>query len=110
MRDLAVTETLPVVGLTAKGGMMQQREWCYVSFATGDRFLGAAVVQGRDAASAERRCRELGIHPGGEALCQPIPSEEMRRVPMRMRDRLLNEAEVHAIDLPPEFTEDELAT
>ncbi len=68
--------------------------WFYLSFAAGDEFLGATIVWAHGILSALERASELGINPGGEVLCCPIPRRLLRRVPADLRDRLLSESEV----------------
>jgi hypothetical protein len=74
--------------------------WWYLSFSGTAAFLGATFLQARTKPAAIRRSRLLGIHPGAavaDVLCLPIPAKDLHRVPVDMRDRLLNEREVRRI-------------
>jgi hypothetical protein len=68
--------------------------WFYLSFATGHEFLGAAIVWAHGLLTAVERASDLGINPGGEVMCCPIPRKNLRRVPADLRNRLLSETEV----------------
>jgi hypothetical protein len=72
----------------------QSLGWFYLSFATDHRFLGASIVWAHGILTAVERASHLGINPGGEVLCCPIPRKHLRRVPEDLRHRLLSEAEV----------------
>jgi len=68
--------------------------WHYLSFATDCEFLGAAIVRAHGVITATQRAADLGINPGGEVMCQPIPRKEVPRVPADLRNRLLSAEEV----------------
>jgi len=68
--------------------------WFYLSFASERGFLGAIIVWAHGILTAVERASRLGINPGGDVLCYPIPRKQLRRVPADLRDRLLSEAEV----------------
>lgn len=65
--------------------------WC--SFASEDAFLGIAIVEAIGDKGARRRCRDLGIDPGGEMLAHPVPWDE-DRPPDNYLNRLLSYAEL----------------
>lgn len=71
----------------------------YISFADDQRggFLGACIVSAADHRSAEARSRQLGIHPGGEALIFKIPGDA---VPYP-KDALLSSEDMARIDGAP---------
>ena len=73
--------------------------WWYVSFSGISSFLGSAFVQARTKSAAIRRSRFLGIYPAGveDVLCLPIPPEDLWRVPVPKRDKLLTEREVRKL-------------
>ena len=48
--------------------------FCDVNRPTGQKFLGATVVQAEDEKSAFERATELGINPGGEVAFYPLKS------------------------------------
>jgi hypothetical protein len=75
----------------------QSLGWFYLSFATGYEFRGAIIVWAHGILTAVQRAGELGIDPGGEVLCCPVPRRHLRRVPHEMRHRLLSEAELRGI-------------
>jgi hypothetical protein len=54
---------------------LEQECWWYLSFASYDCFLGAAIVRGRGLVSAFRETHRLGLNPGGEVLGLNMPSE-----------------------------------
>jgi hypothetical protein len=68
--------------------------WHYLSFADDVGFLGAVIVRSHGFLTAVQRATDLGINPGGEVMCQPIPRRDLCRVPADLRNRLLTEAEV----------------
>ena len=68
--------------------------WHYLSFADDTGFLGAVIVRSHGFLTAVQRATDLGINPGGEVMCQPIPRRDLCRVPADLRNRLLTEAEV----------------
>lgn len=68
--------------------------WFYLSFAAEDGFLGAIIVWAHGILTAVERASDLGMNPGGDVLCCPIPRQHLRRVPADLRHRLLSEAEV----------------
>jgi hypothetical protein len=65
--------------------------WC--SFASETGFLGVAVVEAVGDRAARRKCRALGIDPGGEMLACPT-TEDTPRPPAEYINRLLSEAEL----------------
>jgi hypothetical protein len=69
----------------------QPEQFYYLSFA-GATFHGAAVVKANGAASALLRANSLGINPGGEVLCVPIPENKV--LDLKFCDRLLSKAEI----------------
>ena len=48
--------------------------FCDVNQPTGQKFLGATVVQAEDEQSAFERATALGINPGGEVAFFPLKS------------------------------------
>jgi len=68
--------------------------WHYLSFASEAGFLGAVIVRSYGFLTAIQRASDLGINPGGEVMCTPIPRKHLYRVPSDLRNRLLTEAEV----------------
>jgi len=72
----------------------QSLGWFYLSFANGYEFRGATIIWAHGILTAVQRASELGIDPGGQVLCCPIPRKHLRRVPDHLRHRLLSEAEV----------------
>jgi len=68
--------------------------WYYLSFATEYQFLGAAVVQARGPFTAETRCRELKIHPGGHVIVNDLNWRDLKRIPEKLRNRLLSQHQV----------------
>jgi hypothetical protein len=68
--------------------------WFYLSFATDRAFLGAIIVWAHGLLTAVERAAELGLDPGGQVLCCPIPRQHLRRVPADLRNRPLSEPEV----------------
>ena len=73
--------------------------WFYISFSGATEFLGAAFVRARDKRAAIARAKALGITPAGveDTLCLPIPPKDLHRVPVKIRDRLLTEAETRKV-------------
>jgi hypothetical protein len=78
----------------APGESCHAMEWFFISFADNARFLGGCVVRARGPRDAINRTSKLGIYPGGEAMCQALPEDQMHRVPTDLRNRLLTEWEV----------------
>jgi hypothetical protein len=72
----------------------QSPGWFYLSFATQDEFLGAAIVRAHGILTAVQRASELGIYPGGEIMCQAILRRNLSRFPRDLRNRLLSPQEV----------------
>ena len=68
--------------------------WFYLSYASDHKFLGAAIVWAHGFLTAVQSASKLGIDPGGEVMCCPVPRQHLRRIPANLRDRLLSEAEV----------------
>jgi hypothetical protein len=73
----------------------QPERWYYLSFADetrpkGEQFLGAAVVKANGVLTATRKCHVLGINPGGQVLCVPLP-EGQKPYPWDA-DRLLSKS------------------
>jgi hypothetical protein len=68
--------------------------WFYLSFASDYAFLGATIVWAHGFLTAMQRASDLGIDPGGEVICYPLPRKHLPRVPADLRDRLLSETEV----------------
>ncbi len=68
--------------------------WHYLSFADHTGFLGSVVVRSHGFLTAIQRATDLGINPGGEVVCTPIPRKDLWRVPTDLRNRLLSEDEV----------------
>jgi hypothetical protein len=73
----------------------REAEWWFLYFSDpdkpkGQRFLGAAIVEGTSALRAVRRSWALGCNPGGRAdYSDPTPPH-----PASFRNRLLNEADI----------------
>jgi hypothetical protein len=89
--------------LTAKGSrraaiIAEERRhaarWHYLSFADRTAFLGGVIVRAYGFLTAVQRATDLGINPGGEVMCQPIPRKDLWRVPASLRNRLLSEDEL----------------
>jgi hypothetical protein len=53
-----------------------------------------AIVRSFGFLTAIQRATDLGINPGGEVMCTPIPRKDLCRVPADLRNRLLSETEV----------------
>ena len=75
-------------------------EWWWLSFAdpnlpTGTQFLGVAIVQGQDIASAMVAATFLGINPGGEISGIAIPTEHVPGP--EFRERLLSRVEAETL-------------
>lgn len=51
----------------------------YISFATPGQFLGVVVIATPNFEEAMARCIELGLYPGGSALCLSIPPDTYPR-------------------------------
>jgi len=68
--------------------------WHYLSFADETSFLGGVIVRSYGFLTAIQRATDLGINPGGEVMCTPIPRKDLWRVPPDLRNRLLSEDEV----------------
>ena len=49
--------------------------WFYLSFAAEDGFLGAIIVWAHGILTAVERASDLGMNPGGDVLCCPIPRQ-----------------------------------
>jgi hypothetical protein len=72
----------------------QPRAWFFLSFASETAFLGGVIVAAHGILTATERATELGIHPGGDAMCWPVGRKYLHRIPVGLRNRLLTEAEV----------------
>ncbi len=66
----------------------------YLSFATDEAFLGAAILETGSVASAPMLASIMGINPGGECLAHMIPEEAESCYPAEYRGRLLSKADV----------------
>src|SRR5690349_12542142 len=77
----------------------QRPSWFFLSFADSERFLGGAFVRSNKPRNALQCARELGIQfVNATVQCTPLSETEMaEHVPLKMRARLLNEAEVRAL-------------
>lgn len=77
---------------------LAKRQWHFLSFANGEGFMGACIVEGYGDASARRRARALKIHPSGhgEVMVIPLDANDMKRIAPDLCNRLLTEAEVRA--------------
>lgn len=73
------------------------RDW-YLSFATKDEFLGAAVVQADDIVGAHLAVTLLGINPGGEVLLVAVPDGKADALPDEFRNVLLSRSDVETMD------------
>jgi hypothetical protein len=74
--------------------------WFYISFSGDTDFLGATFVRAHGVQTAIQRARDLDIYPSlhvEDVLCLPILRKDLYRVPAKMRNRLLNEAEVRKL-------------
>jgi len=65
--------------------------WFYLSFATDTAFLGSAIVRAHGIETAKQRASELNANPGGEVMCVALTRKNMKRIPVDIRNRLLNE-------------------
>lgn len=70
----------------------QPCRWWYLSFCSGEGFLGAAIVLAPGMVHAAQRCHQLGINPGGEVLGGTLPENDLP--PPEARDRLLSKADI----------------
>lgn len=68
--------------------------WYYLSFADDGGFLGGVIVGSCGFLTAIQRATELGINPGGEVMCTPIPRKDLCRVPPDLRNQLLPQDKV----------------
>jgi hypothetical protein len=68
--------------------------WHYLSFADDTGFRGGVIVRAYGFLTAVQRATDLGINPGGEVMCTPIPRKDLWRVLPDLRNRLLSEDEV----------------
>lgn len=73
---------------------MNASDWYYLSFATAERFLGAAVVKAEQMREALFESNRLNINPGGEVLGFGIPVGFVP--PPEARERLLTKEEVRS--------------
>ncbi len=71
---------------------LQPRVW-FLSFASGEDFLGGVFVEANSMSDAIRKTHEIGVNPGGEVLSFS-PSENTARVPVSMHNRLLSKQEI----------------
>lgn len=71
--------------------MAQPLLWHYCSFAD-EVFLGAVIIEGHGAIDIATKTGALGINPGGQMICAPIPLEYLPDE--RYRNRLLSKADV----------------
>jgi hypothetical protein len=62
----------------------------YLSFADGDGFRGAAIVEAKGILSATLRCNTLGINPGGEVMAIPVPEAQIVDIPEDAKNVLLS--------------------
>ncbi len=75
--------------------------WC--SFATNEKFLGVAIVEAVGDKAARRKCRALGIDPGGEMLAFPAHEDEPRP-PKKYMNRLFSETELNSPEMEAIFS------
>jgi hypothetical protein len=72
----------------------------YLSFATTERFLGAAVIEAHEMLDAVAEAHRLGINPGGEVLGVPVP-EEHEAEARTVMNRLLSRADMVKLGMAP---------
>lgn len=60
----------------------------YISFAIPGQFLGAVVIANPNFGEAVARCIELGLYPGGSALCFSVPPGAYPRETLLTRESL----------------------
>ena len=72
----------------------QPEHWLYLSFANASGFLGGVVLWTHGVTHALRRCRELGINPGGEVLSIRILDGKIP--PTEFCEKLLTQEEIEA--------------
>jgi hypothetical protein len=70
--------------------------WHYVSFAD-TVFRGVVIMRVHGVGDAVTRTHLMGINPGGEVLCLPMPDEIVAQVPEKLRNKLLTKEEVLSI-------------
>lgn len=68
--------------------------WHFLSFADERGFRGGAIVWSYGFLTAIQRATDLGINPGGEVLCTPIPRRDLVRISSDLRNRLLSEDQI----------------
>ena len=80
-----------------KQELAKPERWHYVSFADDERggFLGVVVIKGHGVTDCISKCHRLGINPGGQVLCVPIPDDGSVIMPDPDDcNKLLNKADV----------------
>jgi hypothetical protein len=79
-----------------KQELNEPERWHYMSFA--DKvFRGVVIMLGHGVTDCVSRTHRMGINPGGEVLCVPMPDEILAQVPEADRLRLLSKADVQRI-------------
>lgn len=74
--------------------LSEPEQWHYLSFADAE-FRGGVVVKAHGITDAIFVVNALGINPGGEVFCVPIPGD---KIPAEeFRNRLLGKAEIEAM-------------
>lgn len=73
----------------------QPESWWWLSFAGEEGFRGAILTRARGMISAIQKTHEIGINPGGEVKCFPIPHEAEADHPWeQFANRLLSKEEI----------------
>lgn len=73
--------------------LTQPETWLYTSFAD-DVFKGVVIIKGHGITDALSKCNILGINPGGQVICVPLPDEIIAQVPETYRNRLLSKIDI----------------
>lgn len=71
--------------------------WFYLSFADDSGWKGVCIVEARGFVGAVLRCNVLDINPHGEVQGAGIPEEELVKIPIGMRDKLLSRKDLEEI-------------
>jgi hypothetical protein len=67
----------------------------YLSFAGPEGWRGAVIVEAHGLVDALVLCHVLGINPGGDVACVPVPPEHLP--PESARNRLLSKADCEEV-------------
>jgi hypothetical protein len=74
----------------------EPEKWHYVSFAD-TSFREVVIIKAHGVTDAITKCHTLGINPGGQVMCVPMPDEVINQVSESHRNRLLSKEDVQSI-------------